>query len=159
MKPMLPEFGQCGELFHTPAGTAFADIPVKHHRETWPLRQQAVSELVAGGAITNQRGRRRARRRSARRWISWKRARNSMAGSAPSTSGPPSTPDASSRARPRPRAVQTSQSPNAAAPVRTLSREQRELMIAANNSYLLAAASAVRQLSTDAAIDIWPAFS
>ena len=52
-------------------------------------------------------------------------------------------------------------------------------MIAANNSYLLAfdnlpglphspmlsaglplaAASAVRQLSTDAAIDIWPAFS
>ena len=67
--------------------------------------------------------------------------------------------------------------PNAA-PVRALSREQRELMIAANNSCLLAfsglphlalrwlsaglplaAASAVRQLSTDAAIDIWPAFS
>jgi hypothetical protein len=66
--------------------------------------------------------------------------------------------------------------PNAA-PVRALSREQWELMIAANNSYLLAfdnlcggssmlsaglplaAASAVRQLSTDAAIDIWPAFS
>src|ERR1700730_3803102 len=45
-----------------------------------------------------------------------------------------------SRARPTPRAVQTSQSagrPNAA-PVRALSREQRELMIAANNSYLLA---------------------
>jgi hypothetical protein len=29
MKPMLPEFGQCGELFHTPSGTAFADIPLK----------------------------------------------------------------------------------------------------------------------------------
>jgi hypothetical protein len=34
MKPMLPEFGQCGELFHTPSGTAFADIPLKDHRET-----------------------------------------------------------------------------------------------------------------------------
>ena len=39
--------------------------------------------------------------------------------------------------------------PNAA-PIRALSREQRELMIAANNSYLLA--FALR-------IDIWPAFS
>jgi hypothetical protein len=40
MKPLLPEFGQCGELFHTPSGTAFADIPVKEHQETWPLRSK-----------------------------------------------------------------------------------------------------------------------
>src|ERR1700730_10707158 len=40
MKPMLPEFGQCGELFHTPSGTAFADIPVKDHQETWPIRSK-----------------------------------------------------------------------------------------------------------------------
>jgi hypothetical protein len=37
---MLSEFGQCGELFHTPAGTAYADIPVKRHRETWPIRSK-----------------------------------------------------------------------------------------------------------------------
>jgi hypothetical protein len=30
MKPLLPEFAQCGELFHTPSGTAFADIPLKN---------------------------------------------------------------------------------------------------------------------------------
>jgi hypothetical protein len=40
MKPMLPEFGRCGELFQTPSGTAFADIPVNEHRETWPLRSK-----------------------------------------------------------------------------------------------------------------------
>jgi hypothetical protein len=40
MKPMLPEFGRCGELFQTPSGTAFADIPVNEHRETWPIRSK-----------------------------------------------------------------------------------------------------------------------
>ena len=37
---MLAEFGQCGELFHTPAGTAYADIPVNDRRETWPIRSK-----------------------------------------------------------------------------------------------------------------------
>ena len=37
---MLTELGQCGELFHTPAGTAYADIPVNDHRETWPIRSK-----------------------------------------------------------------------------------------------------------------------
>ncbi len=37
---MLTEFGMSGDLFHTPAGTAYADIPVKHHRETWPIRSK-----------------------------------------------------------------------------------------------------------------------
>ena len=39
---MRTELGQCGELFHTPAGTAFADIPVKDHRETWPIRSKRL---------------------------------------------------------------------------------------------------------------------
>ena len=37
---MLTAIGLCGELFHTPAGAAFADIPVNNHRETWPIRSQ-----------------------------------------------------------------------------------------------------------------------
>jgi hypothetical protein len=37
---MLPDLGQCGELFHTPVGAAYADIPLKDHRETWPIRSK-----------------------------------------------------------------------------------------------------------------------
>jgi hypothetical protein len=37
---MLIEFAQCGELFHTPAGIAYADVPVVGHRETWPIRSK-----------------------------------------------------------------------------------------------------------------------
>ena len=37
---MLPEFGRCGELFQTPSGTAFADIPVNEHGETRPIRSK-----------------------------------------------------------------------------------------------------------------------
>src|SRR3984893_5286168 len=49
MKPMLPEFGQCGELFHTPSGTAFADIPVKDHQETWPIRSKRFRSWLRRG--------------------------------------------------------------------------------------------------------------
>jgi hypothetical protein len=44
---MLTALGLWGELFHTAVGAAFADIPLKGHRETWPLRSKPVSELVA----------------------------------------------------------------------------------------------------------------
>jgi hypothetical protein len=37
---MLTQIGACGELFHTPTGTAFADVLVDGHRETWPIRSQ-----------------------------------------------------------------------------------------------------------------------
>jgi hypothetical protein len=37
---MLMEFGHRGELFHTPAGTAYADVLVNGHRETWPVRSK-----------------------------------------------------------------------------------------------------------------------
>ena len=37
---MLTEIALCGDLFHTAAGTAFADILVNDHRETWPIRSK-----------------------------------------------------------------------------------------------------------------------
>jgi len=35
---ILIELAQSAELFHTPDGTAFADLDVNGHRETWPIR-------------------------------------------------------------------------------------------------------------------------
>jgi hypothetical protein len=32
--------GAARELFHTATGTAFADIPLNDHRETWPVRSK-----------------------------------------------------------------------------------------------------------------------
>src|SRR6516165_11974969 len=37
---MLIDIASCEELFHTAAGTAFADIVVDGHRETWPIRSK-----------------------------------------------------------------------------------------------------------------------
>src|SRR5437763_1487406 len=37
---MLIDMALCEELFHTAAGTAFADILVDGHRETWPIRSK-----------------------------------------------------------------------------------------------------------------------
>src|ERR1700758_2219265 len=37
---MLIDTALCEELFHTAAGTAFADILVDGHRETWPIRSK-----------------------------------------------------------------------------------------------------------------------
>src|SRR5215468_7145667 len=37
---MLTEMAFCEGLFHTAAGTAFADIMVDGHRETWPIRSK-----------------------------------------------------------------------------------------------------------------------
>jgi hypothetical protein len=37
---MLIDMAPCEELFHTAAGTAFADIMVDGHRETWPIRSK-----------------------------------------------------------------------------------------------------------------------
>jgi hypothetical protein len=37
---MFTEIGACGELFHTATGTAFADLLVDGHRETWPIRSK-----------------------------------------------------------------------------------------------------------------------
>ena len=37
---MLSQSEPCGDLFHTAAGTPYADIPVNEHRETWPIRSK-----------------------------------------------------------------------------------------------------------------------
>jgi hypothetical protein len=39
---MLIAMALCEELFHTAAGTAFADIRVDGHRETWPIRSKRL---------------------------------------------------------------------------------------------------------------------
>src|SRR5437660_1842156 len=37
---MLIDTALCEELFHTATGTAFADIVVDGHRDTWPIRSK-----------------------------------------------------------------------------------------------------------------------
>jgi hypothetical protein len=37
---MLTQFAACDALFHTATGTAFADLMVDGHRETWPIRSK-----------------------------------------------------------------------------------------------------------------------
>ena len=37
---MLTQIAACGELFHTATGTAFADLLIDGHRETWPIRSK-----------------------------------------------------------------------------------------------------------------------
>jgi hypothetical protein len=37
---MLNDMMRCDDLFHTATGTAFADITVDGHRETWPIRSR-----------------------------------------------------------------------------------------------------------------------
>src|SRR5262245_6629318 len=38
---ILIALAQSADLFHTPDGTAFADININGHRETWPIRSKA----------------------------------------------------------------------------------------------------------------------
>src|SRR3981081_1941889 len=37
---MLIKLALAGGLFHTSIGTAFADLPINGHRETWPIRSK-----------------------------------------------------------------------------------------------------------------------
>ena len=37
---MFSDTAHCNELFHTASGTAFADITIAGHRETWPIRSK-----------------------------------------------------------------------------------------------------------------------
>src|SRR5260370_5458002 len=43
---MLIEMELCEELFHTASGTAFADIMVDGHRETWPIRSKRLRAFL-----------------------------------------------------------------------------------------------------------------
>jgi hypothetical protein len=45
------------ELFHTADGTAFADLMIDGHRETWPIRSTRPSILIEASALRgNRRG-------------------------------------------------------------------------------------------------------
>jgi hypothetical protein len=58
---MPTEFAACGELFHTATGTAFADLLIDGHRETWPIRSKRFRGWLrrryyeaTGGALNGQ---------------------------------------------------------------------------------------------------------
>src|ERR1700758_5125315 len=63
---MLTQIAACGELFHTATGTAFADLLVDGHRETWPIRSkrfrgrlrrryyEATGSALGGHAISSE---------------------------------------------------------------------------------------------------------
>src|SRR6266478_3582883 len=58
---MLNDIMRCDDLFHTAAGTAFADIMVDGHRETWPIRSKRFRGWLrrryyqaTGGALSGQ---------------------------------------------------------------------------------------------------------
>jgi hypothetical protein len=63
---MLTEIGACGDLFHCASGTAFADLLVGGHRETWPIRSkrfrgwlrrryyEATGGALSGHAISSE---------------------------------------------------------------------------------------------------------
>jgi hypothetical protein len=44
---MLVELAQSAELFHAADGTAFADIDINGHRETWPIRTKGFRRWLA----------------------------------------------------------------------------------------------------------------
>jgi hypothetical protein len=43
---MLHEIVRCDDLFHTAIGTAFADIMIDGHRETWPIRSNRFRSFL-----------------------------------------------------------------------------------------------------------------
>jgi hypothetical protein len=58
---MLNDIMRCDELFHTSTGTAFADVLVDGHRETWPIRSKRFRGWLrrryyeaTGGALNGQ---------------------------------------------------------------------------------------------------------
>src|SRR2546428_3533004 len=46
---MLNDLMRCDDLFHTAASTAFADILVDDHRETWPIRSKRLRGWLRRG--------------------------------------------------------------------------------------------------------------
>jgi hypothetical protein len=58
---MVTQIAACEELFHTATGTAFVDLLVDGHRETWPIRSKRFRGWLrrryyeaTGGALTGQ---------------------------------------------------------------------------------------------------------
>ena len=46
---MLINIAVCGELFHTATGTAYADLVIDGHRETWPIRSKRFRAWLRRG--------------------------------------------------------------------------------------------------------------
>ena len=88
---MLINLAASAELFHTATGTAYADLVIDGHRETWPVRSPRFRGLVAAPLLSRRPGTRRAQRRSTPRSICSRRGRSSMAPSGRSMSASPST--------------------------------------------------------------------
>jgi hypothetical protein len=44
---ILIDLAQRAELFHAPDGTGFADLDIKGHRETWPIRAKGFRRWLA----------------------------------------------------------------------------------------------------------------
>ena len=115
----------CEDLLHTATGTAFADIAVGGHRETWLIRSKRFRSWLR--PTTRRPGKPRAQ-------VGARPARSAGAIRRPGTdvSG-----EQGSAKTVLSKLLKALIDPSAA-PVRALSREERELMIAANNGDLLA---------------------
>ena len=72
----------CGELFHTATGTAYVDLLINGHRETWPIRSKRFRGWLRR-RYYEATGAPWARRRSARSSICSRRGRNLTLPSAP----------------------------------------------------------------------------
>jgi hypothetical protein len=91
---MLIDIALCEEPFHTATGTAFADIIIEGHRETWPIRSKRFRAWLRPLLLPGESG---GRERSGDQVSATcsKRGRSSTARNGQSTSAPPSVPDAS----------------------------------------------------------------
>jgi hypothetical protein len=92
---VLVKLGSKIELFHTPAGTAFADVLIDGHRETWAVQQQADAGLAATSPLRGDWGDPAHCRRFVQRSICSRPAPNSILPSKRSTSASLSKPAAS----------------------------------------------------------------
>jgi hypothetical protein len=153
---MLNDMVLCEELFHAPGGAAFADFITEGHRETWPIRSKhfrtwlrrchyrATGSAPSAAAIRSALDLLEARAQ----FDGPERAVNTRVADMPAGSilTLPMSIGAPLRSAPTAGACLDARQcgfvgplvdPNIA-PVRALPREERELMIAANNGHLLA---------------------
>jgi hypothetical protein len=87
---MLSQIGACDEVFHTVTGTAFVDLLVDGHRETWPIRSKRFRGWLRRRYYQATGDALGAHQRSPRNSICSRRGRNLTLPSAPSTSVSPS---------------------------------------------------------------------
>ena len=52
---ILIDLAEAADLFHSADGTAFADLDINGHRETWPVRTKGFKRWLARGNSTRRR--------------------------------------------------------------------------------------------------------